>query len=117
MYTIFIKIPPPPLPQCIIYLLIKSPRVLTLLASDDLKAALDALHHEGYVELDPLFDSNRNEDHVHRFRGVTRAAFVNKYRDFILLCRNRHLSEEVSSIIECFWMLSNDSCMCVVFTG
>lgn len=74
----------------------KSSRVVSLLESGDLREALISLHDTGYVEHDVLFDTHRNEDYVHRKRGVTRSAFVDKYRDFIKLCKTKHLPQDVS---------------------
>ena len=74
------------LPQCIIYKLISSPRLMSLLENEGLREALQRQHEAGYVDPDPLFDESRNCDYTHSSRGVERHQFVACFQPFIQVC-------------------------------
>ena len=79
-----------------IYLLMKLPRVTTLLNSEQLRETLAFLHMPDAVELDPLFDPNRNIDYNSQGGGgVSRMQFICCYHGFILFCKQKHLPSDV----------------------
>ena len=79
-----------------IYLLVKLPRITTLLNSEQLSDALAFLHMTDAIEVDPLFDPNRNIDYnIHGGGGVSRVEFIHCYHDFIQFCKRKHLPSEV----------------------
>ena len=85
-----------PFLQCMIYLLIKLPRITTLLTSDQLHETLGFLQLPDAIELDPLFDPNRNIDYNSQGGGgVSRQEFIHCYHDFIQFCKQKHLSSDV----------------------
>ena len=85
--------PPPPLlpllpllSQCIIYLLVQSPRLPTLLTNQGIIDSLARLHSTSYVDQDILFDETRNCDYSHSQGAVSRERFVSCYHAFIKEC-------------------------------
>lgn len=91
LLVIEILTPPPlvPLSQCIIYLLIESPRLQSLLANEGIRESLARLHIPTYVDQDILFDETRNCDYSHTSGGVSRERFVTYYLTFISECVNQ----------------------------
>ena len=82
--------------QCMIYLLVKLPRITTLLNSEQLRETLAFLHMPDAVELDPLFDPNRNIDYNNQGGGgVSRMEFIYCYHEFIQFCKQKHLPSDV----------------------
>ena len=85
-----------PSSQCMIYLLVKLPRNTTLLNSEQLRETLAFLHMPDAVELDPLFDPNRNIDYNNQGGGgVSRMEFIYCYHEFIQFCKQKHLPSDV----------------------
>ena len=84
---------PPPLPplsppflQCIIYHLVRFPRLQSLLTNERIQEELQNLQEASYVDRDLLFDETRNCDYSHTSGGVSRDRFLNHYHSFIRVC-------------------------------
>lgn len=75
--------------QCIIYLLIESPKLQSLLTNEGIRESLARLHIPTYVDQDGLFDETRNCDYSHTSGGVSRERFVTYYLSFISECVNQ----------------------------
>ena len=72
--------------QCIIFLLIRSPRLSSLLTNQGIRGTLARLHDASYVDQDALFDETRNCDYSHSLGGVSRERFIIYYLTFIREC-------------------------------
>lgn len=63
---------------------------------------LDALHptlSKNFVELDPVFNMNIDEDYDFRAAGITRTSFCSIYLDWIQFCNDKR--EQVIEIVNC----------------
>ena len=90
--------PPSPLPsplQCILYKLLRFPRLQALLENEQIRAALEAQSAPGYVDSDGLFDEARNCDYSHAFGGITRERFMEHFLPFIQVCVEQQEGMEV----------------------
>ncbi|CAI8048371.1 Pecanex-like protein 1 [Geodia barretti] len=72
--------------KSIIFLLVRSPRLASLLANQGIRDALSRLHNTSYVDQDALFDETRNCDYSHSLGGVSRERFIVYYLTFIREC-------------------------------
>jgi hypothetical protein len=72
--------------KCIIFLLVKSPRLHSLLNNEGIRESLQRLHRPACVDQDTLFDETRNCDYSHSSGGVSRDRFVIYYLTFIKEC-------------------------------
>ena len=80
------------LPQCIIYKLIKYPRLKDLLENEQVHAALEALGQPDYYDSDILFDEARNCDYSHTSGGIVKQQFIHHFHSFIRVCvEQQHL--------------------------
>ena len=73
--------------QSIIYYTIRSPKIEEWLKNPAIIEALLAIHSDkNFVDLDPLFNMNIDEDFDYRASGITRTSFCNVYHDWIMFC-------------------------------
>ena len=79
--------------QCIIYHLIRFPRLQSLLSNDRIREELCSLAEDSYVDRDVLFDEMRNCDYSHTARGVSRERFVVYFHPFIQVCVQQQQQE------------------------
>ncbi|XP_066574829.1 pecanex-like protein 3 isoform X2 [Amia ocellicauda] len=75
--------------KSIIYYVTRSPRLEEWLANEAVQEALRPCHAPGYVDSDPTFNLNIDEDYDHRAAGITPAAFCAVYLDWIRYCNGR----------------------------
>ncbi|XP_061749887.1 pecanex-like protein 1 isoform X5 [Nerophis ophidion] len=73
----------------IIYYVIASPKLEEWLANDTMKDGLRACGERNYVDLDPTFNPNIDEDYDHRLAGISRDSFCSVYLGWIQYCNSR----------------------------
>ena len=72
--------------KCIIFYVTKSPKLMAWLSNETIQEALKALDDKHFVDLDPLFNVNIDEDFDFRVSGITRTSFINVYYEWIVYC-------------------------------
>lgn len=75
--------------QGIIYYVIASPKLEEWLANETMKDGLRGCGERNYVDLDPTFNPNIDEDYDHRLAGVSRDSFCGVYLGWIQYCNSR----------------------------
>ncbi|XP_069036469.1 pecanex-like protein 3 isoform X2 [Lepisosteus oculatus] len=75
--------------KSIIYYVTRSPKLEEWLANEAVQEALRPCQAPGYVDSDPTFNLNIDEDYDHRAAGITPAAFCSVYLDWIQYCSGR----------------------------
>ncbi|XP_037603266.1 pecanex-like protein 1 isoform X4 [Sebastes umbrosus] len=73
----------------IIYYVIASPKLEEWLANETMKDGLRGCGERNYVDLDPTFNPNIDEDYDHRLAGISRDSFCGVYLGWILYCNSR----------------------------
>lgn len=82
--------------QCIIYYTIRSPKLHNWLASQAIEEALQGTHDRSFVDLDPIFNHNLDEDFDFRASGITRSSFCSVYFEWILFCYEKRIEVQKS---------------------
>jgi len=72
--------------KAIIYYTVRSPKLKDWLESDTIQEAIKNTTSKDFVDLDPLFNSNIDEDFDFRVSGITRSSFCNIYLSWIQFC-------------------------------
>ena len=72
--------------KCIIFYVTRHPKLLDWLNNETIREALKPLEDKYFVDLDPLFNVNIDEDFDFRVSGITRASFINVYYEWIAYC-------------------------------
>lgn len=72
--------------KSIIYYAIRSPKLVNWLQSQAIEEALEHTLDRQFVDLDPVFNHNLDDDYDFRAAGVTRASFWNVYGEWIQFC-------------------------------
>ncbi len=75
--------------QSIIYYTIRSPKLEEWLENKAIVEALNPTADKNFVDLDPLFNMNIDEDFDYRASGITRGSFCNVYLPWITSCAER----------------------------
>ncbi|XP_032357005.1 LOW QUALITY PROTEIN: pecanex-like protein 1 [Etheostoma spectabile] len=87
----------------IIYYVIASPKLEEWLANETMKDGLRGCGERNYVDLDPTFNPNIDEDYDHRLAGISRDSFCGVYLGWIQYCNSRRAkpldSEKDSSLV------------------
>uniref|UniRef100_A0A668AAY9 Pecanex-like protein n=1 Tax=Myripristis murdjan TaxID=586833 RepID=A0A668AAY9_9TELE len=73
----------------IIYYVIASPKLEEWLANETMKEGLRGCGERNYVDLDPTFNPNIDEDYDHRLAGISRDSFCGVYLSWIQYCNSR----------------------------
>uniref|UniRef100_A0A8C1N3Y6 Pecanex-like protein n=1 Tax=Cyprinus carpio TaxID=7962 RepID=A0A8C1N3Y6_CYPCA len=73
----------------IIYYVIASPKLEEWLANEALLEGLKSCGERNYVDLDPTFNPNIDEDYDHRLAGISRDSFCSVYLNWIQYCNSR----------------------------
>ncbi|XP_051946322.1 pecanex-like protein 1 isoform X2 [Xyrauchen texanus] len=73
----------------IIYYVIASPKLEEWLANETLLEGLTSCGERNYVDLDPTFNPNIDEDYDHRLAGISRDSFCSVYLSWIQYCNSR----------------------------
>lgn len=82
--------------QSIIYYTIRSPKLQSWLTSPAIEDALQATQDRSFVDLDPIFNHNLDEDFDFRASGITRASFCSVYLDWIQFCYKKRVESHKS---------------------
>ncbi|KAK0163469.1 hypothetical protein PV327_007144 [Microctonus hyperodae] len=72
--------------KSIVFYAIKSSKLKQWLDNLDIKEALKPTLEKNFVDLDPVFNMNIDEDFDFRASGITRSSFCNVYLDWIQFC-------------------------------
>nr|XP_046268439.1 pecanex-like protein 1 isoform X1 [Scatophagus argus] len=87
----------------IIYYVIASPKLEEWLANETMKEGLRGCGERNYVDLDPTFNPNIDEDYDHRLAGISRDSFCGVYLGWIQYCNSRRAkpldSEKDSALV------------------
>uniref|UniRef100_A0A8C5DUY8 Pecanex-like protein n=1 Tax=Gouania willdenowi TaxID=441366 RepID=A0A8C5DUY8_GOUWI len=87
----------------IIYYVIASPKLEEWLANETMKDSLRGCGERNYVDLDPTFNPNIDEDYDHRLAGISRDSFCAVYLGWIQYCNSRRTkpldSEKDSALV------------------
>uniref|UniRef100_A0A672JMS4 Pecanex-like protein n=1 Tax=Salarias fasciatus TaxID=181472 RepID=A0A672JMS4_SALFA len=85
----------------IIYYVIASPKLEEWLANETMKDGLRGCGERNYVDLDPTFNPNIDEDYDHRLAGISRDSFCGVYLGWIQYCNSRRakVSEKDSALV------------------
>uniref|UniRef100_A0AAY5LCT9 Pecanex-like protein n=1 Tax=Esox lucius TaxID=8010 RepID=A0AAY5LCT9_ESOLU len=73
----------------IIYYVVASPKLDEWLANETMRDGLKACGERNYVDLDPTFNPNIDEDYDHRLAGISRDSFCQVYLAWIQYCNSR----------------------------
>uniref|UniRef100_A0A3Q3AX36 Pecanex-like protein n=1 Tax=Kryptolebias marmoratus TaxID=37003 RepID=A0A3Q3AX36_KRYMA len=87
----------------IIYYVVASPKLEEWLANETMKEGLRGCGERNYVDLDPTFNPNIDEDYDHRLAGISRDSFCGVYLSWIQYCNSRRAkpldSEKDSALV------------------
>lgn len=72
--------------KCIIFYLTRSPKLVEWLNNETIREALKPLEDKHFVDLDPLFNINIDDDFDYRASGITRSSFLIVYYPWISYC-------------------------------
>nr|CAD7430528.1 unnamed protein product [Timema monikensis] len=72
--------------KSIVFYAVRSPKLEEWLISPTILEALEPTLDKNFVDLDPVFNMNIDEDYDFRASGVTRNSFCNVYLDWIQYC-------------------------------
>ena len=75
--------------QSIIFYAVRSPRLDEWLSSPTILEALQPTLDKNFIDLDPVFNMNIDEDYDFRASGITRNSFCNVYMDWIQFCATK----------------------------
>ncbi|KAJ8683819.1 hypothetical protein QAD02_019611 [Eretmocerus hayati] len=75
--------------KSIVFYAIKSPKLKQWLEDQDIVDALKQTLEKHFVDLDPVFNMNIDEDFDFRASGITRSSFCNVYLDWIQFCASK----------------------------
>uniref|UniRef100_A0A4W5K2E0 Pecanex-like protein n=1 Tax=Hucho hucho TaxID=62062 RepID=A0A4W5K2E0_9TELE len=90
--------------KSIVYYVSRSPKLEEWLANEMVQEALRPCLGPTYVDSDPTFNLNIDEDYDHRASGVTPSAFCMVYLDWIQYCNSRRqtVSRDSPLVTLCF---------------
>lgn len=66
------------------------------MSSPEIEEALQATKDRSFVDLDPIFNHNLDEDFDFRASGITRSSFCSVYFDWIQFCFERNVESQKS---------------------
>lgn len=75
--------------QGIIFYVIASSKLEEWLANETMREGLRGCGERNYVDLDPTFNPNIDEDYDHRLAGISRDSFCGVYLGWIQYCNSR----------------------------
>lgn len=82
--------------KSIVFYAIRSPRLLDWLTSETILEALRPTLDRSFVDLDPVFNMNIDEDYDFRASGITRTSFCNVYLEWIHFCASKRKDAEIA---------------------
>uniref|UniRef100_A0A671PWA7 Pecanex-like protein n=1 Tax=Sinocyclocheilus anshuiensis TaxID=1608454 RepID=A0A671PWA7_9TELE len=83
--------------KSIIYYVTRSPKLEEWLANETVQEALRPCLSPSYVDSDPTFNLNIDEDYDHRASGITPSSFCLVYLEWIKYCNSRRQTSEKDS--------------------
>uniref|UniRef100_A0A1Q3F6X8 Pecanex-like protein n=1 Tax=Culex tarsalis TaxID=7177 RepID=A0A1Q3F6X8_CULTA len=86
--------------KSIIYYAIRSPKLLNWLQSVAIEEALEHTLDRQFVDLDPVFNHNLDDDYDFRAAGITRASFWNVYGEWIQFCCEKRRQQMQAALNE-----------------
>lgn len=84
------------LKQSIIYYVSRSSKMDEWLTNESIQEALRPCFGSNYVDGDPTFNLNIDEDYDHRASGITSSSFCMIYLDWIQYCNSRRQTVRLS---------------------
>ncbi|XP_067895654.1 pecanex-like protein 1 isoform X5 [Heterodontus francisci] len=75
--------------KSILFYVTSSPKLEEWLANETMQDGLRACTSHNYVDVDPTFNPNIDEDYDHRLAGVSRESFCGVYLNWIQYCASR----------------------------
>ncbi|XP_053672455.1 protein pecanex [Anopheles nili] len=75
--------------KSIIYYTLRSPKLMSWLQSQAIEEALEHTTDRQFVDLDPVFNINLDDDYDSRAAGITRLSFWCVYGDWIQFCSDK----------------------------
>ncbi|XP_072342156.1 pecanex-like protein 1 isoform X5 [Scyliorhinus torazame] len=75
--------------KSILFYVTSSPKLEEWLANETMQDGLRACTSQNYVDVDPTFNPNIDEDYDHRLAGVSRESFCGVYLNWIQYCASR----------------------------
>ena len=93
--------------KSIIYYTVRSPKLMEWLENENILAAIRTTCDKNFVDLDPIFNSNIDEDFDFRSSGITRNSYCNIFLTWIQHCcqardRNIDCGKNISLISQQF---------------
>ena len=79
--------------QSIIFYTVRSSRLREWLQKAEIDASLAHTRDKKFVDLDPMFNLNIDEDYDFKESGITRNSFCNVYHEWVVYCVSRRESE------------------------
>lgn len=80
----------------------RSSRLEEWLSSVTISEAMRSMSERGFVDLDPVFNMNIDEDYDFRASGITRNSFCNVYLEWIQYCGSRREKVSVNNVGKCW---------------
>ncbi|XP_042867648.1 pecanex-like protein 1 [Penaeus japonicus] len=75
--------------KSIIFYVVRSPKLKEWLENAEINASLSHTRDKKFVDLDPIFNLNIDEDYDFKESGITRTSFCNVYHEWIVYCVTR----------------------------
>ncbi|XP_069973130.1 pecanex-like protein 1 isoform X2 [Penaeus vannamei] len=86
--------------KSIIFYVVRSPKLKEWLENAEINASLSHTRDKKFVDLDPIFNLNIDEDYDFKESGITRTSFCNVYHEWIVYCVTRRGSGNGQEAIE-----------------
>lgn len=86
--------------------MIASPKLEEWLANETMKDGLRGCGERNYVDLDPTFNPNIDEDYDHRLAGISRDSFCGVYLGWIQYCN----AQRAKVLLTYVFILQNFDC-------
>ncbi|KAG7159248.1 Pecanex-like protein 1-like [Homarus americanus] len=86
--------------KSIIFYVVRSVKLKEWLEKAEIDASLSHTRDKKFVDLDPIFNLNIDEDYDFKESGITRTSFCNVYHEWIVYCvtrRDRNDQEQIES--------------------
>lgn len=95
--------------------MIASAKLEEWLANETMKEGLRGCAERNYVDLDPTFNPNIDEDYDHRLAGISRDSFCSVYLGWIQYCNSRRakVTPVLPGSLESGWTMRSRSSFCV----
>lgn len=84
--------------QSIIYYTVSNPKLEEWINSSFICEALQPLKDKNFVDLDPVFNMNIDEDYDYRYCGITRNSFCGIYINWIRYCNSRRENVSINKL-------------------